>query len=269
MTKIYSLVCPLSKTVRYIGKTNDTGKRLRGHLAAAKAGVKNHQANWLRRVLGAGEVPKLKVIFHVPSDMSWEVAERFFIAAGRHFGFRLTNVFAGGEGADSVAMKAVHGRPGQREKYVAGLKAAWADPAVRAKHEAAQTPELRALYSERSKEVNNRPGMRERKSEACKRTKGTPEARADAVAKAIASRTPRVRKIISKTSQGTVEGQGVPGADQRQHQVRRRRSLGGPCEACRAVGQVVWDLVCPGQAGAVRQDVGEAERRQPQNQQEA
>ena len=188
---IYSLVCPLAKQVRYVGKSNDPVSRHRGHISAAEAGMHHYQANWIRTVLAAGKKPKLKILFRVPADTRWQDAERFFIASARHFGFKITNTQPGGEGfcwdnKDSV------------KRLIASMRTAWTRPETRAKHEAVWTDEFRKAFCAIQQEIHARPEVRKKRSETLKRVKGTPEARKNASVKSIASKTPELRAAVSK-----------------------------------------------------------------------
>lgn len=160
---IYALLCPSGK-VRYIGKTNDPVKRLRRHISRAKYHeTKSHAANWIRSLLKVGHKPTLKVLEEIPDGGDWVSREIETIAEYRSLGFDLTNATAGGEGvcglsdeslAKRVAAAAItKSMPENRERYSRRLK------------EVSNTPEAKALRSELSKALWNRPGYREKRSE--------------------------------------------------------------------------------------------------------
>jgi hypothetical protein len=145
MTQIYALVCPLTEQVRYIGKADNARQRLVGHLSAIKSKHdEGHKTNWLRKVVGAGRKPGLKVLLVVPKDMSWQSMERFFIASARHFEFRLTNARGGGEGTDWI-------NPDSRERHRAAMKEIGSRPDVREKRSVSQRG--RALSDETKSKI--------------------------------------------------------------------------------------------------------------------
>lgn len=139
---IYALHCPIAKTVRYIGKTNDPEYRLASHLTSAKSGKYSHYtARWLRKILAAGHRPKMEILETLEDSEPWEDYERFYIQFGDEFGWKLTNTNPGGEGGGFV-----------REED----KARWAE-SIRASY----TPEVRARMSARLKEVLANPRTKE------------------------------------------------------------------------------------------------------------
>lgn len=138
---IYVLVCPRQLTVRYIGKTTNPSQRLSTHVSASRNHRFNHHAaRWIRSLLAASIAPTFSVLFRVPTDMPWQVAERFFIASGTHFGFPLTNGTLGGEGVDIPPEEMARVQQlrnsgytdSVKERMSANIRKAWSDPATRA-----------------------------------------------------------------------------------------------------------------------------------------
>jgi hypothetical protein len=148
VARIYGLVCPVAGCVRYIGKATDPERRLAAHLSSARTGrTKYHHGRWLRKLLADGLSPSVVVLFTVHGDgMTWQQAERFFIASANAFGLPLTNATRGGEGlsltnpdaalAVSTALRTAWQREDVRAKHSAAMKASHADPAVQAKRAA-------------------------------------------------------------------------------------------------------------------------------------
>lgn len=98
---IYGLRCPVENTIRYVGKSVDPRRRLRGHICAASRGATDHHtARWLRRILDAGFKPEIIVLREVADGERWQEVEREVIASAETNGWRLTNTTAGGEGLD-------------------------------------------------------------------------------------------------------------------------------------------------------------------------
>lgn len=89
MSEIYGLLCPATGELRYIGKANDAGKRLKSHLRDARR-RRTPLYDWINAL---GAAPVLIVLDSV-SD--WQTAERLWIAEGRESGARLLNLADGG-----------------------------------------------------------------------------------------------------------------------------------------------------------------------------
>lgn len=123
---IYCLKDPVTRDVRYIGKTDNLKKRLDGHLSSSSK-EKNYLGNWLRSL--KGEKPILAVLHEVAKGESWAEEERRYISCARAMGVELVNATDGGEGAPGCIPT-----PETR----AAMSAAWT-PERRAAHIAAQT----------------------------------------------------------------------------------------------------------------------------------
>lgn len=171
---------------------------------AASRRQTHHNSQWIRSLLSRGLAPKMAVLFAVPVGMRWQVAEKFFIASSKAFGFDLTNTHEGGgcdqvQTVDQAKTRSERARgtwldPEIREKRVTALQHAHGSSRGReAKREAANRPgtkakkadALRAHYasvqakaesSERWKAVWSRPGMAEKKAAATKAAWADPEA---------------------------------------------------------------------------------------------
>jgi hypothetical protein len=89
---IYALHDPESMEIRYVGKANDAGKRLAGHLRTL--GRRTPVYDWIRGLAENGRRPVLSILATV-SVSEWESAERALIAKHRQGG-RLLNVADGG-----------------------------------------------------------------------------------------------------------------------------------------------------------------------------
>lgn len=95
-TFIYALCEPGTRTVRYIGKTNNPRKRFKQHLKDSTK-VFTHLGNWLRFLVSRSETPELVILREVPFDQ-WEIAEERYIRLARGCGMSLVNSTDGGEG---------------------------------------------------------------------------------------------------------------------------------------------------------------------------
>jgi hypothetical protein len=78
-TFIYTLSDPITKEVRYIGKTNNPKRRLSAHVSRAiKENSNSHKNNWIRKILKEGNRPTIEVLEEVPVD-NWEQHEVYWI----------------------------------------------------------------------------------------------------------------------------------------------------------------------------------------------
>lgn len=91
--EIYALCCPDTGEVRYIGKANNSAKRLKSHIRDARR-RDTPVYRWVRKLGTAGKEPALRVLC-VSDD--WPTDERAQIAAYRASGARLLNVAEGGD----------------------------------------------------------------------------------------------------------------------------------------------------------------------------
>jgi hypothetical protein len=89
--EIYALCCPSSGAVRYIGKANNSQKRLGTHLRDSNRRNTPLYA-WIRGLAANGRRPVLRVLCSTPD---WQEEERRLIAAHKSSG-KLLNVAAGG-----------------------------------------------------------------------------------------------------------------------------------------------------------------------------
>jgi GIY-YIG catalytic domain-containing protein len=136
-TYIYALHCPISKTVRYIGKSVNPTKRFQQHIYFARTGrSRHHAAQWIRKVLAAGLEPTLEIFYEVKEDEDWREAERFWISEAESFGWRLTNTTAGGDGVEMTCPIAI-------ANWKEAVKARWRDPELRRN----SSLKLQAFYS--------------------------------------------------------------------------------------------------------------------------
>lgn len=97
-TAIYALVCPLSDTVRYVGKSIHPEKRYYQHLWDKS---KSHKTNWIKSLAESGLTPKLLILEEVMGS-NWVEAEQRWIQHYKALGIKLTNLTEGGEGAPGV-----------------------------------------------------------------------------------------------------------------------------------------------------------------------
>lgn len=117
---IYALCEPDTGSVRYVGKAEDTRRRLRNHLNDKAT---TRKAHWVRSLQQVGQEPKL-VILEEATTSNWQEAERYWIQHYRALGCDLTNHTDGGEGLSNATEDT-------RAKLRAYRQADWADPGRR------------------------------------------------------------------------------------------------------------------------------------------
>lgn len=102
--KIYTLSDPITREVRYIGKTiNKPRIRLYGHLSESKKS-NTHKSNWIKSLVSKNLKPTMEIIDEVNHD-EWEFWEDYWIETFKSWGFELTNCIDGGKGMSSEFMK--------------------------------------------------------------------------------------------------------------------------------------------------------------------
>lgn len=97
-TFIYSLNCPDTGMVKYVGKSNEPKQRLHRHIRAIGMGETYRCANWLRSLQKAGKGPTLKILEECLIE-NWKERESFWISYYRNLTpGELTNCKNGGDG---------------------------------------------------------------------------------------------------------------------------------------------------------------------------
>lgn len=94
--KIYTLNCPITNEVKYIGKTeSELSKRLNQHLYYIKK--VNKKNNWIKSLLKKDLKPKIELLEEVELD-DWQFWEMYWISQFKAWGFNLKNSSEGGMG---------------------------------------------------------------------------------------------------------------------------------------------------------------------------
>lgn len=187
MIFIYSLVCPKTFRVRYIGKCKDVVGRFRAHLSKARLHQTDHHcARWIRNLLAEGLEPKIEILRSLDDDEDWMSIERELILEYRNRGYDLTNTTGGGDGFHKVRpdVLARRGRtrsatlqdPLKKQRFIESLKIAQSKPEVRAKHSvAAKGLWNNPSYREKAMSGMRRPDARQRRSDATRLRNSNPE----------------------------------------------------------------------------------------------
>lgn len=95
-TFIYALCEPGTRTIRYIGKSNNPQGRLRQHRSHSKS-LSSHLGHWMNEIISRGQKPNLLILKEIPEN-DWEDWERCYIRNARMMGFSLVNIEEGGVG---------------------------------------------------------------------------------------------------------------------------------------------------------------------------
>lgn len=95
-TYIYIMQCPQTLDVRYVGKTNNPSLRKRSHLWHSLKG-RTHCSRWVKNLSDRGFMPIFTVIDQINGE--WEWLEIYWIEQFKNWGYNLTNLTKGGEGA--------------------------------------------------------------------------------------------------------------------------------------------------------------------------
>jgi len=95
---IYKLLHPLTKEVRYVGKTTNTNRRLSSHISEAKLNKsKRYVLNWINSLLKQDLKPLLEII-EVCDKNIWQKREQYWIKYYRDLNSNLCNICDGGLG---------------------------------------------------------------------------------------------------------------------------------------------------------------------------
>jgi len=79
VTYIYGLLCPLTKEVMYVGKSDVPEARILAHLSESAGGLRYPKCLWIRELKKMGLKPGLAIIETCPYD-TWKERERHWIS---------------------------------------------------------------------------------------------------------------------------------------------------------------------------------------------
>lgn len=98
-TQIYTLSCPTTHEIRYVGKTAvDLNKRYAQHIYQWKRSKKlTHLNSWIMSLSKSNLKPTITLLDSVNGE--WEWLEKYWISQLKTWGFNLTNLTEGGSGA--------------------------------------------------------------------------------------------------------------------------------------------------------------------------
>lgn len=94
-TYIYTLSCPKTGDIKYVGKSNNPILRFRKHLQRSDNNkLKN---DWISMLISDNQKPILNIIEEV-NLYDWKDKEKFYISKYRNLGYELFNSSCGGDG---------------------------------------------------------------------------------------------------------------------------------------------------------------------------
>lgn len=102
MIHIYLLKHPITKEIKYVGKTSNLKRRYEQHIYISCKG-KNHLANWLNSLKKENLKPEIESIDFVDKEV-WKEKEIYWIAYYKQLGFKLCNHTIGGDGQNGAAL---------------------------------------------------------------------------------------------------------------------------------------------------------------------
>lgn len=121
ITYIYTLSCPITSEVRYVGKSDNPQERLNKHqnnLNNTK--YKTPKWSWIKSLRDKGFKPTMQVIDIVPNS-EWCFWEQHYISLYKSWGFNLTNMTSGGNGGFSVSLESRRKMSESQKRYNASL----------------------------------------------------------------------------------------------------------------------------------------------------
>lgn len=101
MVFIYTISCPVSGLVRYVGKTNNTKERFRKHLSENN---QTKKSRWIKGLKNKGLKPVFEIIDEC-TECDWQEKERQYIKVFKSVGANLLNEMPGGEGGATMKGK--------------------------------------------------------------------------------------------------------------------------------------------------------------------
>lgn len=96
-TFLYTLNCPLTGEIRYLGKSDNPFKRFKGHLELAHV-KQSHKNSWILSLRAQELKPWMELLDEAPVA-EWQFWEREYIRVFRAIGIKLTNLTEGGDGS--------------------------------------------------------------------------------------------------------------------------------------------------------------------------
>lgn len=94
---IYTLSDPITKQIRYVGKSVNPNRRYHAHLSLSRM-ADSHRSRWIYGLLQNGLYPIITIVDTVEDYEDWREIERSWVRFGRMMLWPLTNETEGGDG---------------------------------------------------------------------------------------------------------------------------------------------------------------------------
>jgi len=115
---IYTLSCPITNQIKYVGKSSNPKNRFCSHINESKL-KRTHKECWIFGLIKKQQKPILEILDEVEIS-EWEFWERHYICLIKSWGFNLVNGTDGGEGMSPEYMK--NNNPMHNPQIAAKLK---------------------------------------------------------------------------------------------------------------------------------------------------
>jgi hypothetical protein len=116
---IYTLTDPITKSVKYVGKTKDLKCRFKKHINESKR-KRTYKEKWIDSLVIKGMLPIMDIL-DIVNELEWSFYEMYWISQMKTWGFELTNGTSGGEGSDGFKGKK-HSNETKEKCRIANLK---------------------------------------------------------------------------------------------------------------------------------------------------
>lgn len=146
---IYTLNCPITGNIRYVGYSYNPKKRYLAHVARREEYV-THKNYWICSLIKKGLKPALE-IWETTVKGDIKFLEQYYISLFKSWGFDLTNSTLGGDGAESIKEET-------KNKISSSLKGHFQSKETREKRRQSSlktwsNPDLKEMKRKQSKEL--------------------------------------------------------------------------------------------------------------------
>jgi len=100
MIHIYGLADPITKDIRYIGKSERVKERYANHM---NDNSKTHKVNWIKSLKSKGQKPFLIILEELSDTDNWQEKEIFWIKTAKDKNWNLVNSTNGGDGVVNIS----------------------------------------------------------------------------------------------------------------------------------------------------------------------
>lgn len=107
-TFIYGLECPITKEIKYIGKSNNPKNRVKQHLyeTTRQKNYNTHKIKWFEFLKKNKIKPNLVILDEVNLN-EWGFWELWWLQVCRTWGFEMVNILEGGDGCSKHSLETI------------------------------------------------------------------------------------------------------------------------------------------------------------------